>query len=122
MTIHLIKSVELSAEVFTAVYDLLTAVDGTITIKCDPASVINFDEEEIFKRFYEDEEAFSKMTEPPLYSMTHLERRRIFTSYVRTAFWTTFFSKCETFRVNNSIPENEMVLMPTEIGNYNFIT
>jgi hypothetical protein len=53
MTIHLIKSAELSAEVFTAVYDLLTAVDGTITIKCDPASVINFDQEEIFKRFYE---------------------------------------------------------------------
>jgi hypothetical protein len=28
MTIHLIKSPELSAEVFTAVYDFLTAVDG----------------------------------------------------------------------------------------------
>ena len=69
MTIHLIKSVELSAEVFTAVYDLLTAVDGTITIKCDPASVINFDQEEIFKRFYKDEEAFSNMIEPPLYSL-----------------------------------------------------
>jgi len=67
MTIHLIKSAELSAEVFTDVYDLLTAVDGTITIKFDLASVIIFDQEEIFKRFYEDEEAFSKMTEPLLY-------------------------------------------------------
>ncbi len=121
MTIHLIKSAELSAEVFTAVYDLLTAVDGTITIKCDPASVINFDQEEIFKRFYEDEEAFSKMTEPPLYGMINAESRRSFPSYVRTASWTTFFSKCETYRVNNSIPENEMVLMLTEVGNkYNW--
>lgn len=121
MTIHLIKSAELSAEVFTAVYDLLTAVDGTITIKCDPASVINFDQEEIFKRFYEDEEAFTKMTEPPLYKMINLESRRSFPSYVRTASWTTFFSKCETYRINNSIPENEMVLMLTEVGNkYNW--
>ncbi len=121
MTIHLIKSAELSAEVFTAVYDLLTAVDGTITIKCDPASVINFDQEEIFKRFYEDEEAFTKMTEPPVYSMKSVELRRSFPSYVRTASWTTFFNKCETYRVSNSIPENEMVLMLTEIGNkYNW--
>ena len=36
MTIYLIKDTELSAEVFTAVYDLLTAVDGTIQFKCDP--------------------------------------------------------------------------------------
>lgn len=121
MTIHLIKSAELSAEVFTAVYDLLTAVDGTITIKCDPASVINFDQEEIFKRFYEDEEAFSKMTEPPLYSMMSVESRRSFPSYVKTASWTTFFNKCETYRASNSIPENEMVLMLTEVGNkYNW--
>jgi len=121
MTIHLIKSAELSAEVFTAVYDLLTAVDGTITIKCDPESVINFDQEEIFKRFYEDEEAFSKMTEPPLYRMINAESRRSFPSYVRTASWTTFFSKCEKYRVSNSIPENEMVLMLTEVGNkYNW--
>ncbi len=58
MTIHLIKSAELSAEVFTAVYDLLRAMDRTIAIKCDPASVINFNQEKIFKRFYEDEETF----------------------------------------------------------------
>ena len=71
MTIHLIKSAELSAEVFTAVYDLLTAVDGTITIKCDPASVINFDQEEIFKRFYKDDEAFTKMTDPSQNQKSH---------------------------------------------------
>jgi hypothetical protein len=117
MTIHLIKSAELSAEVFTAVYDLLTAVDGTITIKCDPASVINFDQEEIFKRFYEDEEAFTKMTEPPMYGLISTESRRSFPSFVRTASWSTFFSKCETYRNTNSIPENEMVLMLTEVGN-----
>jgi len=121
MTIHLIKSAELSAEVFTAVYDLLTAVDGAITIKCDPASVIDFSQEEIFRRFYEDEEAFSKMTEPPLYSMISSDSRRAFPTSVKTASWSTFFNKCETYRNNNSIPENEMVLMLTEVGNkYNW--
>ena len=85
MTIYLIKSAELSAEVFTAVYDLLIAVDGTITIKCDPASVINFDQEEIFKRFYEDYEVFSKMTEPPLYNVSSAKLGRLFSSYFRIA-------------------------------------
>jgi hypothetical protein len=121
MTIHLIKSAELSAEVFTAVYDLLTAVDGTITIKCDPASVIDFSQEEIFSRFYEDEEAFSKMTESPLYGMIRSDSRRSFPIYVKTVSWSTLFNKCETYRNNNSIPENEMVLMLTEVGNkYNW--
>ena len=121
MTIHLIKSAELSAEVFTAVYDLLTAVDGAITIKCDPASVIDFSQEEIFRRFYEDEEAFSKMTEPPLYSMINLESRRSFPSYVKTASWSTFFKKCQTYRSTHSIPEQDMVLILSEIGNkYNW--
>jgi hypothetical protein len=121
MTIHLIKSAELSTEVFTAVYDLLTAVDGTISIKCDPESVIDFEQEEIFRRFYEDEEAFSKMTEPPSYGLISSDSRISFPAYVRTASWSTFFSKCETYRTNNSIPENEMVLMLTEVGNkYNW--
>ena len=121
MTIHLIKSAELSAEVFTAVYDLLTVVDGTITIKCDPASVIDFSQEEIFRRFYKDEEAFSKMTEPPLYSMISSDSRRSFPSYVRTASWTTFFNKCQTYRITHSIPDQDMVLILSEIGNkYNW--
>ena len=121
MTIHLIKSAELSAEVFTAVYDLLTAVDGTITIKCDPASVIDFSQEEIFRRFYEDEDAFSKMTAPPMYSLISSESRRSFPSYVRTASWTTFFNKCQTYRTTHSIPDQDMVLILSEIGNkYNW--
>jgi hypothetical protein len=121
MTIHLIKSAELSTEVFTAVYDLLTAVDGTISIKCDPESVIDFEQEEIFRRFYEDEVAFSKMTEPPSYGLISSDSRISFPAYVKTASWSTFFSKCETYRTNNSIPENEMVLMLTEVGNkYNW--
>ena len=121
MTIHLIKSAELSAEVFTAVYELLTAVDGAITIKCDPASVIDFSQEEIFRRFYEDEEAFSKMTEPPLYSLISSESRRSFPSYVRTASWSTFFDKCQMYRTTHSIPDHDMVLILSEIGNkYNW--
>ena len=121
MTIHLIKSAELSAEVFTAVYDLLTAVDGAITIKCDPASVIDFSQEEIFRRFYEDEDAFSKMTEPPLYGLARTQSRFSFPTSVKTASWSTFFKKCQTYRSTHSIPDQDMVLILSEIGNkYNW--
>jgi hypothetical protein len=121
MTIHLIKSAELSAEVFTAVYDLLTAVDGAIQFTCDPESVIDFQQDELYRRFYEDEDTFSKMTEPPIYGLIRKEPRGSFPAYVKTASWSTFFSKCETYRIENSIPENQMVLLLTEFGNkYNW--
>jgi hypothetical protein len=89
MTIHLIKS----AEVFTTVYDLLTAMDGTISFKCDPASVINFSQEELFSRFYDDVEAFSKMTDPPFYSLMSLDSRKLFPTHDSTA----------CFRIMNSL-------------------
>lgn len=77
MTIHLINSVELSPEVFTAVNDSLTAVDGIITIKCVSPRGINSDQREIFKRFYEAEQVISKMTVLSLYNLvSEIMRRR----------------------------------------------
>jgi hypothetical protein len=93
MTIHLIKGAELSAQVFAAVYDFLTAVDRTISIKCGSASVIDFSQEKIFSRFYDDEEEFSKMTDPPFYSLISLDSRKSFPTHVTTA----------SFRVMNSL-------------------
>jgi hypothetical protein len=85
MTIHLINSVELSPEVFTAVNDSLTAVDGIITIKCVSPRGINSDQREIFKRFYEAEQVISKMTALSLYSVNKAKSRRLFSSYFRIA-------------------------------------
>ena len=47
MTIHLIKDTELSAEIFNAVYDLLTSVDETIQFKPGPESMVNFAKEDL---------------------------------------------------------------------------
>jgi hypothetical protein len=121
MTIHLIKSAEFSAEVFTAVYDLLTAVDGTIQFRCDPESIIDFEEDELYKRHFIDQEAFSKMKAPPMYDMIQTCSKMDFPAEVTTASWSTLFKKCEQYRKQRSVPREDMVLLLTDIGNkYNW--
>jgi len=121
MTIHLIKSAELSTELFTSIYDLLTAVDGTLQFKCNPNSIIHFEEDELSKRYFPDEEEFTKMQPPPLYKMQRPRFMKEFRSEITTASWNTFFAKCEQYRKARSIPKDDMVLLLTDIGNkYNW--
>lgn len=121
MTIHLIKSAELSAELFTSVYDLLTAVDGTLQFKCDPDAIINFEEDELYNRNYAAEDAFVKMNLPPLYSLMRTQSPREFPADITTASWETFFNKCEAYRRSRSLPDTDLVFLLTDIGNkYNW--
>ena len=117
MTIHLIKSAELSAETFIAVYDLLTAVDGTIQFKCDPESIIDFTEDHLYIKRYEDEKAYGQMKTPPPRSYTTSDSIITFPAQIRTASWDTFFNKCNKYRLSRSIPQEEMVLLLTNISN-----
>ena len=48
MKLHLIKDTGVSAQVFTEVLDLLTAVPGPIQFSCDQNALINFEEEDVF--------------------------------------------------------------------------
>ncbi len=121
MTIHLIKSEELSTEIFTAVYDLLTSVDGTLQFKCNPESIIHFHHDELYRRFFPDEEEFTKMHPPPMYSMSRSRFNISFPTEVTTASWSTLFGKCEDYRKSRGIPKDDMVLLLTDIGNkYNW--
>jgi hypothetical protein len=117
MTIHLIKSAELSHSLFTNVYDLLTAVDGTLKFSCDPESIIDFQKDELYQRYYAGEEAFKKMERPPVYSMDNFFPSWNFPKRVTTAAWSTLFNKCESYRKTQSIPKDDMVLLLTDIGN-----
>ena len=117
MTIHLIKDTELSAEVFTAVYDLLTAVDGTIQFKCDPESIVDFTEEDLYLNRYEDEREYGQMKMPPKHSIIQSDSRRSFPAEVKTATWEILFNKCNKYRRSREIPNEEMVLLLTDISN-----
>jgi len=121
MTIHLIKDIGLSAEVFTAVYDLLTAIDGTIRFTCDPESIIDFSEDEISSRIYDDEGTFGTKK----YSMNNMNLSKHaaieFPAIRQEASWPTFFNKCKAYRKVKSIPEKDMVLLLTDVSNdYNW--
>ena len=117
MTIHLIKDTGLSAEDFTAVYDLLTAIDGTIRFKCDPESIIDFSEDEILSRIYDDEVTFGKKTEPIHEMMFNHKKSFDFPAIRQEASWSTFFKKCTAYRKVKSIPEKDMVLLLTDVSN-----
>ena len=116
MTIHLIKDTELSAEVFTAVYDLLTAVDGTIQFKCDPESMVDFDQDELHINRYEDVKEHGQMKMPPKYSSVTTSNYT-YPADIRTASWDTFFNKCNKYRRSRSIPQQDMVLLLTDMSN-----
>lgn len=121
MTIHLIKSAELSPELFTSVYDLLTAVDGTLQFKCDPNSIVHFQEDELYKRYFADEEVFTKKEQPPVFHMLGSNSMMEFPTEVTTASWKTFFAKCEQYRKARLLPKEDMVLLLTDVGNkYNW--
>jgi hypothetical protein len=117
MTIHLIKDTGLSAEVFTAVYDLLTATDGTIRFTCDPESIIDFSEDEISSRIYDDEETFGKKIFTTYNMKLNPDSAIKFPAIRHQAKWSTFFNKCKDYRQIKSIPEKDMVLLLTDLSN-----
>ena len=47
MKVHIIRSPELSAEVFTKTVELLDAIQGSISFSFNKDSILNFDKDEI---------------------------------------------------------------------------
>jgi len=105
MTIHLIKGTELSAEAFTAVYDLLTAFDGTILFKCDPESMVDFTDEDLYLYRYQDERECGQKKMPRKHSIIQSVSRRSFPAEIKTATWEILFKKCNKYRRSTEIPK-----------------
>jgi hypothetical protein len=128
MKVHLIKDGEVGTETFTEVIDILQAISGPIEFTCDSHNVINFEEDELLEKRVSNVKAFEKSHSIPLnYSKKSIniiennETRPLkkfeFPFSRKTTNWATIFDKCNTYRKKNGIPDNEFVILLTEVSN-----
>jgi hypothetical protein len=122
MEVNLIKSSGMTKEVFTKVMDLLQSIDGPLKFVCDPASVINFEDDELVVRRFEDPEDFGRKKLPPGYStLMNYKLKEI--PEVNTASWETLFNKCRQYRRQHNIAPNAFVILLTDVSNmYNWFS
>ena len=122
MEINLIKSSGLSREVFTQVMDLLQSIDGPLTFTCDPASVIDFFDDEIVPRSFANPDDFRKKELPPQIHI-HMNYSIRKPEFNHTASWETLFSKCTTYRRQHGIADDAFAILLTPVSNkYNWFS
>ena len=120
MKAHLIKSREVSSDVFTKVVDLLQAVRGQIEFSYDESSVIDFETDEIHIRLF-DTENHKKQTPPSRFFDKSKGFQNIVQQSEDTAKWDDLFHICNVYRKQKNITHNEFVLLLTDIPNeYNW--
>ncbi len=131
MKVHLIKDSEVGKEVFSEVVDLLQAIDGPIEFCYDITNTVDFTEDDVGESQILQQESFEKsiLTEKRIYAnMRHSRsidfefrpfKNFTFPLFRRTTNWATIFNKCNNYRIKNNIPENEFVILLTEVSNTN---
>lgn len=106
MRIHLIRSNEMDRERFTKVVDLLRAVPGPLVFECDPDSMIDFDRDEVVYLDF------------PARKMTSQGTDALSNPYSAPAStWEIIFGKCAEYRASHEVPDDEYVLLLTDVRN-----
>jgi hypothetical protein len=133
MKVHLIKDGDVGKNTFSEVVDLLQAISGHIEFYYDSNNIVNFTEDDVIKKKVPDEKKFGQSIQtyaevenskyPAVRSIRPYESRPLrtfsFPFLRKTTKWTTIFDKCNNYRLNNNIPNNEFVILLTEVSNTN---
>lgn len=124
MKIHLIKDGDVSNETFTEVFDLLNSIEGPIQFYCDTNSLVNFNEDDIIEKVILDRAKFEESIK--LSRSEYVQSRassqkepRTFTFPFsrKTSKWEILFGKCNSYRSQKGINNNEFVILLTEMSN-----
>lgn len=133
MKVHLIKDGDVGKDTFSEVVDLLQAISGPIEFYYDSNNIVNFTEDDVIEKKMPDEKKFGKSIQayaevenskyPAVRSIRAYESRPLrtfsFPFLRKTTKWTTIFDKCNTYRLYNNIPNDEFVILLTEVSNTN---
>ena len=116
MKIHLIRSRELDHELFTQVLDILRGVPGPLSFLCEKSDVIDFNKDETSSEWIPSREHFEKKSESKL--QVHADySARSFPMERPVTHWDTLFEKCAKYRAKKKLPDNELVVLLTDIAN-----
>ena len=133
MRVHLIKDGDVGKDTFSEVVDLLQAISGPIEFYYDSNNIVKFTEDDVIEKKVPDEKKFGQSIQayaevendkyPLVRSIRAYESRPLrsfsFPFLRKTTKWTTIFDKCNTYRLYNNIPDNEFVILLTEVSNTN---
>lgn len=117
MKAHLIKSNEVSTELFTKVVGLLQAEAGIIEFSYDSDSIIDFNEEELYVKEIKTEKKFREKDRLLSCSLKESNINFEFPLKRETAKWKNLFNKCSDYRLFNKIDSTDFVLLLTDIPN-----
>jgi hypothetical protein len=139
MKVHLIKDKEVGKETFSEVVDLLQTIPGPIEFKFDIKDVVDFSEDDFVETTELAERDFgaskkikfeSKIFPNPVYSVYenpkssktfnfNIRPLKIFSFPIfrRSTKWSTLFKKCNKYRNKYNIPNDEFVILLTEVSN-----
>ena len=131
MKVHLIKDSEVGKDVFSEVVDLLRSINGPIDFLYDINNTIDFTEDDVENCQVLEQKKFEKANDPvAVYSRrfeytSELEfefrpfRNFTFPLFRKTTKWNILFKKCNIYIKRNKIPDNEFVILLTEVSNTN---
>lgn len=119
MKIHLIKSAEVTKELFTEVVNLLQAVPGAIIFSANDEYLTNFNQDVHEKHIFQDEKEFSSKLLSDYSQKEFVKESRSFPYQTKTVSWKSLFEKCELYRGKNKIAKDELVILLTNISNEN---
>ena len=131
MKVHLIKDSEVGKDVFSEVVDLLQSINGPIEFLYDINNTIDFTEDDIKENQVLEKKKFEKANDPVAIYNRRVEyaselefefrpfKNFTFPLFRKTTKWTTIFKKCTVYRKKNNIPDNEFVILLTEVSNTN---
>jgi hypothetical protein len=122
MNVHLLRSPELNQETYQNVLHLLQQYNGPISFIACEDDIVEFDNE-VQLREWKDTKDFetsikiSEMKNPsPKFSLFELPEIK-FPYKEKKKTWEQLFSECDKYRVLKSIPEDDIVVLLTDIGN-----
>ena len=131
MKVHLIKDSEVGKDVYSEVVDLLQSISGPIEFLYDINNTIDFTEDDVEDSQVLEQKKFEKAIPPEERIYANIRPSKeiefefrpfknfTFPLFRKTTKWTTIFNKCNHYRNRNNIPENEFVILLTEVSNTN---
>ena len=118
MKVHLLKSSEVSTDIFTKVVDFLKSIPGPIEFIYDVHATTSFEDEEVYMYQIRDEAHFEEKMRPMIsHSKIDGGIFRAFPLKRETVTWDSLFKKANQYRKNNHLPNNEFVILLTDIAN-----
>ncbi len=122
MNVHLLRSPELNKETYLNVLYLLQQFNGPIQFIACEDDVIEFDNETEI-RTWNNKKEFEKAQKIPLNNIASQNKSLfklpdiIFPYKEKKKTWDQLFSECDKYRNSKSIPQDDFVVLLTDVGN-----